>query len=172
MQEVYLESVKKRFEFYKQLGEKTFAQLSEEELIWQPEEDNNSISILVGHLWGNMKSRWTNFLTSDGEKEWRERDKEFEAIIQNREELLEKWEEGWNCLFEALDSIDSSNFDTTVYVRNEAHTIIEAINRQLAHYAYHIGQIVLIAKMIKKSAWQSLSIPKGKSQEFNQEKFA
>jgi len=168
----YLESVRKQFEYYKMLGEKTFGQLEEDALFWQPDEENNSIAIIVGHLWGNMQSRWTNFLTSDGEKTWRDRDAEFEAIIQSKEELLTKWEEGWSCLFEAIDSINENNFDTTIYIRNQGHTIVEAINRQLGHYAYHIGQIVFLGKIIQKSDWKSLSIPKGQSKIFNQEKFS
>ncbi len=168
----YLESVRKQFEYYKLLGKKTFEQLTDDELFWQYNEESNSVSVIVNHLWGNMKSRWTDFLNSDGEKEWRNRDLEFENVIKNRSELLEKWNEGWQCLFDALDSIDESNFDTIVYIRNQGHTIPEAINRQLAHYAYHIGQIVFLGKMIKGNKWQTLSIPKGKSSEFNKEKFS
>ena len=172
MEANYLESVRKQFEYYKLLGEKTFAQLDDAQLFWQYNTESNSIAIIVKHLWGNMRSRWTDFLTSDGEKEWRHREAEFDADIQNREELLEKWNAGWTCLFEALDSITTDNFDTTIYIRNQGHTIVEAINRQLAHYAYHIGQIVYLGRMMKGADWQSLSIPRGESKAFNAAKFA
>jgi hypothetical protein len=168
----YLQSVKKQFEYYKSLGEKTFDQLEEADLFWQYNEASNSIAIIVNHLWGNMKSRWTDFLTSDGEKQWRERDMEFESVIKTREELLHKWNEGWECLFSALGTIDEANIDTEIYIRNQAHTIVGAINRQFAHYSYHIGQIVYIGRMIKGDAWKSLTIPKGKSGEFNKAKFS
>ncbi len=167
----YLQSVNKQFEYYKLLGEKTFDQLSEKELFWQINPDSNSVAIIVNHLSGNMKSRWTDFLTSDGEKEWRNRDSEFEDIINSKEKLIEKWDEGWDCLFQALDTINENNFNTIVYIRNQGHTIVEAINRQIAHYAYHIGQIVFAGKMIKGKNWKTLSIPKGKSTDFNKEKF-
>ena len=119
-----------------------------------------------------MTSRWTDFLTSDGEKEWRKRDLEFETVITTKKELLEKWNDGWQCLYNALDTVNHHNFETTIYIRNQEHSVLDAINRQLAHYAYHVGQIVYIAKMIKENRWHSLTIPKGKSQEFNQKKFS
>lgn len=168
----YLESVTKQFEYYKMLGDKTFAQLAEADLFWQYEESTNSIAIIVKHLWGNMLSRWTDFLTTDGEKNWRKRDEEFDADFKTKPELLEKWEAGWKSLFLAVKTINEENFNQTVYIRNQGHTITEAINRQLAHYAYHIGQIVFIGKMIQGDTWQSLSIPKGKSKDFNTKKFA
>lgn len=172
MEAEYLKSIKRQFEYYKSVGEKTFNQLEEEDLFWQFNEESNSIAILVNHLWGNMKSRWTDFLNSDGEKEWRERDLEFTSTIQSKEELLEKWNDGWTCLFAALGSVNKDNFNTEVYIRNQAHTIPDAINRQLAHYAYHIGQIVYVGKMLRPGSWKSLTIPKGKSQEFNRSKFS
>ncbi|TRX60782.1 DUF1572 domain-containing protein [Fulvivirga sp. M361] len=172
MQENYLQSIIQQFEYYKMLGHKTFDQLSEEELFWQFNAESNSIAIMVQHLWGNMLSRWTDFLTSDGEKEWRRRDMEFEAVIQNKKEVLTKWEEGWTCLFAALQSINAENLNSEVYIRNQGHTVVEAINRQLAHYSYHIGQIVYIGRMIKGNEWKSLSIPKGDSKQFNKEKFS
>ncbi len=168
----YLKSIKNQFAYYKLLGEKTIDQLSDDQLFWQMNSDSNSVAIIVNHLWGNMMSRWTNFLTSDGEKEWRKRDQEFEDVIKTRVQLAERWSAGWNRLFEALEELNEGNMDTTIYIRNQGHTIIEAINRQLAHYAYHVGQIVFIGKMLKGNDWVSLSIPKGKSQEFNQKKFA
>lgn len=117
-------------------------------------------------------SRWTDFLTADGEKEWRNRDLEFENVIASEKDALEKWNEGWNCLFKALDSINEENSNTIIYIRNQGHTITEAINRQLGHYSYHVGQIVLMGKIIKQGNWSSLSIPKGKSKDYNQEKFS
>lgn len=168
----YLNSIKKQFEYYKSIGEKTFDQLDEKDFFWKFNNESNSISIIVNHLSGNMKSRWTDFLTSDGEKEWRNRDLEFESIIRSKEELLSKWNDGWKCLFEALNSINVKNFDTDIYIRNQSHSIIEAINRQFAHYSYHIGQIVYIGRMIKGNKWKSLTIPKGKSSDFNDEKFS
>ncbi|MCW3110835.1 MAG: hypothetical protein JWQ09_5341 [Segetibacter sp.] len=168
----YLNSVKKQFEYYKMLGEKTFAQLSDEQLFWQYNEESNSIATIVKHLWGNMLSRWTDFLTTDGEKEWRNRDAEFENDFKTREELLSKWNEGWSCLFKALDSLTTNDLAKDIYIRNQGHTVTEAINRQLAHYPYHVGQIVFIGKMVCNTNWSSLSIPKGKSQEINAAKFS
>ncbi len=168
----YLQSVTKQFQYYKLLGEKTFAQVADEGLFWQYNAESNSIAIIVNHLWGNMMSRWTDFLDSDGEKEWRKRDAEFEDHIHSRKELLEKWDAGWACLFQALESVNDENFNRLVYIRNQGHTITEAINRQLAHYSYHIGQIVYIGRMVQGVKWESLSIAKGASKQFNAEKFS
>ena len=168
----YLHSIKKQFEYYKSLGEKTFSQLDAKDLFWQYNDQSNSIAIIVNHLSGNMKSRWTDFLNSDGEKEWRNRDLEFEAVIKSEEELISKWNEGWQCLFEALATINEENFETKIYIRNQSHSIIDAVNRQLAHYSYHIGQIVYVGRMIKGDKWVSLSIKKGNSTNFNTEKFS
>ncbi len=168
----YLHSIKKQFDYYKTLGEKTFNQLEEKDLFWQFNEESNSIAIIVNHLSGNMKSRWTDFLTTDGEKEWRNRDMEFEAEIKTKKDFFLKWDEGWQCLFEALDMINEENFDTEIYIRNQSHSIIDAVNRQLAHYSYHIGQIVYVGRMIRGEKWVSLSIPKGNSTNFNNEKFS
>jgi len=172
MQKNYLESTRKQFEYYKMLGNKTIAQLPDEALFWQYNEDSNSVAIIVKHLWGNMLSRWTDFLTSDGEKEWRKREAEFDADIKTREELMEKWEAGWACVFQALDSVNEENFDTTIYIRIIGHSIVEAVNRQMAHYACHVGQIVFIGKMMQGEKWESLSIPRGKSVDYNSKKFA
>lgn len=172
MEKNYLESIRKQFLYYKWLGDETLKQLDETALFWQQHPESNSIAVIVNHLQGNMKSRWTDFLTADGEKEWRNREREFENIIQSKMELLQLWEEGWACLFEALDSVDEANFDTIIYIRHQGHTIVEAFNRQMAHYAYHVGQITYIGRMIKGAEWQSLSIPKGQSETFNAEKFA
>jgi hypothetical protein len=168
----YLESVKKQFEYYKMLGDKTFLQVPDKGLFWQYNDESNSIAIIVKHLWGNMLSRWTDFLRSDGEKEWRDRDAEFVNDIKSRTELLDKWNEGWNCLFNAIDSITSDDLDKMIYIRNQGHTVMEAINRQLAHYPYHVGQIVFLGKMLAEKGWTSLSIPKGRSQTYNTEKFS
>ena len=168
----YLDSVKKQFAYYKSLGDKTFAQLPEEKLFWTYNGESNSIATVVKHLHGNMMSRWTDFLTSDGEKKWRKRDGEFENDISDKATLLRICEEGWNCLFEALNSLQESDLGRIIYIRNMGHTVMEAINRQLAHYPYHVGQIVFIGKMIANSHWASLSIPKGNSQIYNAEKFA
>ena len=149
MEKNYLEGTLKLFAYYKSLGDKTLEQLSENDINWQYNEDSNSIAVLVKHLWGNMLSRWTDFLTTDGEKEWRQRDAEFENDIKNKEDLLNKWNEGWDCLFKALNALTEKDLETIIYIRNEGHTVMEAINRQLAHYPYHIGQMVYIAKLLK-----------------------
>ncbi len=168
----YLDSTKKQFQYYKQLGDKTFTQLSDEALFWRFNEDSNSIAIIVSHLSGNMISRWTDFLSSDGEKDWRNRDEEFEPQITSKQELIDKWEQGWNCLFNAINPLTDQDLSQIIYIRNQGHTVLEAINRQLAHYPYHVGQIVMLGKMLAKDGWQSLSIPKGKSQAYNEDKFA
>jgi hypothetical protein len=168
----YLESIKKQFLYYKTLGEKAMDQLEPEQLFVSINEDTNSIATIVKHLSGNMLSRWTDFMTSDGEKEWRNRDAEFEATIKTKEELLNVWNQGWDCFFEALNGLKSEQLSTIIYIRNEGHTVIEAINRQLAHYPYHVGQIVFYAKMLKQSEWTSLSIAKNKSNSYNSEKFS
>ena len=168
----YLPSVKKQFRYYKSLGERSFSQIGDKDLFWQAHSDSNSIAIIVHHLSGNMLSRWTNFLTEDGEKEWRQRDLEFEDVIHSRAELLKKWEEGWSCLFQALETIHEGNFGQEILIRNQPHSVVEAINRQLAHYAYHIGEIVFISKMRKGKDWVSLTIPKGQSDAFNADKFS
>ena len=168
----YLESVKKQMEYYKSLGEKTFDQIPQDKLFWQPNEESNSIAMIVKHLHGNMLSRWTDFLTSDGEKEWRKRDEEFDNDIPNKTALLETWNAGWTCLFKALHSLQYEDLDKEIYIRNMGHSVTEAINRQLAHYPYHVGQIVFLGKLIQNNDWTSLSIPKGKSKDYNAEKFA
>jgi len=170
--ENFLNSAKKQFHYYKLLGEKTMARLQDNDLFWQYNDDSNSIAMIIQHLWGNMLSRWTDFLTTDGEKEWRKRDLEFEAVITTRQELTNKWNAGWDCLLDALKPLTGEDLQKIIYIRNQGHTVMEAINRQLAHYPYHVGQIVFIAKMIADSDWQSLSIPKGGSQSFNADKFS
>jgi hypothetical protein len=172
MNTAYLESTKKQFEYYKMLGDKTISQLPDDKLFWQYNEESNSIAIIVKHLSGNMLSRWTDFLTSDGEKDWRNRDEEFENDIKTKTELIQKWDDGWNCFFNALNSLKEDDLSKTIYIRNQGHTVLEAINRQLAHYPYHIGQMVFIGKMICNEKWVSLSIPKGNSKTYNTEKFS
>lgn len=172
MNQNFLDSSIKLFEYYKSLAEKAMAQVSEEQLFWQYNENSNSIAIIIHHLWGNMLSRWTDFLTADGEKEWRDRDAEFENTAESKEALFAKWEAGWECLLRALRPLNASDLERIVYIRNQGHTVTEAITRQLAHYASHVGQIIYIAKMAAQQPWQTLSIAKGTSKEFNEEKFA
>ena len=159
-----------RFQYYKELAEKTFDQLSEEQLFWKYNEESNSIGTLVKHLSGNMKSYWTNFLTEDGEKSWRNRDSEFEDDIQSKAEMMETWTKGWQVLFDALNQIKEENWNDTIAIRGEKHTVLDAVLRQLAHYPYHIGQIVFIGKMLKNDNWKTLSIAKNKSILFDIEK--
>ncbi|MCD6064860.1 MAG: hypothetical protein K0R82_2771, partial [Flavipsychrobacter sp.] len=161
----YLKSAKRQFQYYKQLGEKAMEQMKDEELFWQPNEESNSVATIVKHLHGNMLSRWTDFLTTDGEKEWRNRDGEFENNWNTREAVLQAWDIGWKCLFDALDNITDEDINRIVYIRNEGHTILEATNRQIAHYCYHVGQIVYIGKMCRNEGWKSLSIPRNKSKD-------
>lgn len=154
--EAFLSSARKQFLYYKTLGDKAMDQLEPAQLFYSANEDTNSIAVIVKHLHGNMLSRWTDFLTSDGEKEWRNRDAEFEdnqttlSVEEQKADLLNRWNEGWNCLFKALDELTPDHLAQIVYIRNEGHTVMEAINRQLAHYPYHVGQIVFYAKMLKK----------------------
>ena len=172
MDNSYLPSVLKQFEYNKSLGDKTFNQLTKEQLFWQYNEESNSVATIVKHISGNMLSRWTNFLTEDGEKSWRNRDDEFVNTYNSKEEMIADWEKGWQCLFDNLNKITQKNSNTIVYIRNEGHTIAEAINRQLCHYSYHIGQIVVIGKMAKNTDWNTLSIAKNASKSYNEEKFA
>lgn len=169
--ENFYSSIIKLFSYYKSLGEKTFSQLEEKELFLYIEKESNSIAIIVNHLEGNMLSRWTDFLNSDGEQSWRNRDQEFAEKYKNRQELLIDWNKGWDCLFLALEEAKKTPLDHIIYIRNQGHTIIEAIHRQLTHYAYHIGQIVFLGKMIKSDSWQNLSIPKNASEIYNEDKF-
>ncbi|MDP5157529.1 MAG: DUF1572 domain-containing protein [Flaviramulus sp.] len=170
--ESFIRSVLKQFEYYKILGDKTFEQLSFDEMQWQSDSESNSISIIVKHLAGNMLSRWTNFLIEDGEKDWRNRDIEFLNNFNSKEEIIATWESGWHCFFKAIKPLNQNDLESIIYIRNEGHTILEAINRQLAHYPYHVGQIVFIGKLIKGKNWHSLSIPVGDSLKHNQEKFS
>tara|TARA_B100001245_G_C22775953_1_gene374919 strand:+ start:261 stop:779 length:519 start_codon:yes stop_codon:yes gene_type:complete len=167
----YLSSTISTLLKYKVVAEKAFEQLTEEQLFWKPDPESNSIGIIVNHLAGIMISRWTNFLTEDGEKSWRNRENEFKDEISSRALLLERWNAGWKCFLETLNSLTDNDLERTVYIRNEAHTVMEAIQRQLAHYALHVGQIIFLGKMQKGIDWSSLSIPKGESESFNQTMF-
>lgn len=165
----YLKVIKERFTSIKSLGERTITQLSDEDIQWRLNDESNCISIIVKHVSGNMISRWTDFLHSDGEKPNRNRDQEFVNTITSKLQLIEIWEKGWSALFAALNQLTEKDLLRNVTIRGESHSVIEAIERQLAHYAYHIGQIVYIGKQIKGENWVSLSIPKGKSEEYLQQ---
>ncbi len=160
-------TVIRRLKYYKELGDKTFEQLGEEDFYYRPNEESNSIAIIIQHIAGNMLSRWTNFLTEDGEKEWRNRDDEFEIHTYSKQQLLDLWEKGWTCFLKAIEPLKKKELKKTIYIRKESLSVIDAINRQLAHYPYHIGQIIYIAKIIKDTHWKNLSIPKGHSQVYN-----
>lgn len=167
----HISSAVATFRQHKELAEKAMHQLETEQLFWKPGPDSNSIYIIMKHLWGNMKSRWTNFFTEDGEKPWRDRDSEFEeGVLPERETLMQNWNEGWQCLFDALTPLGNDDLERIVKIRHEEHSVLEAINRQIAHYSYHVGQMVYIAHLIRSDKWESLSIPKGKSTQFNSEK--
>jgi hypothetical protein len=167
----YLPSTLKQFEYYKSLGDKTIEQLTFLELKKEFTKDSNSISIIVKHLAGNMLSRWTHFLTEDGEKEWRKRDEEFEDTFISKIEVLDEWNKGWDCLFDAIRPLSKTDLEDIIYIRNQGHTVTEAINRQMMHYAYHVGQMVFLGKLLKGKNWQSLSISKGESEDYNKDKF-
>ncbi|ANH80719.1 hypothetical protein A8C56_06775 [Niabella ginsenosidivorans] len=166
---IFLKSAIRQFKDYKLLAEKTFAQLKDEDFYHHPDSANNTLAVNITHLHGNMLSRWTRFLTEDGEKEWRRRDEEFEEQELDRKKLMQLWEEGWACLLNALAALKPDDLDQTIYIRTQPHTVIEAIHRQLTHYAYHVGQIVFIGKQIKGAQWQSLSISRGGSAAYNQQ---
>ena len=165
--ENYLADAIESFRNYKKVADKAMAQVSDEEFFQLIDEEANSIAVIVKHIAGNQLSRWTDFLTSDGEKDFRNRDSEFVAENETRESLLEFWERGWRCLFEAIEPLTAKDFEKMITIRGQSHTICEALNRQLTHYAYHIGQITLLAKHFRSADWQSLSVPKNKSNQFN-----
>lgn len=165
--EEYLRDIKVSFEKYKSMGDKTFEQLNEEDFHLRIDDSSNSIAIIIQHIGGNLISRFTDFLTSDGEKPTRFRDTEFEEQSLSKTELLKKWNDGWNILLSTLVNLNASDLLKIVYIRKQPHTVIEALNRSLTHISYHVGQIVFMAKHIKKNDWKTLSIPKGKSEEYN-----
>jgi hypothetical protein len=156
------------FRSYRGLADKAIAQLKDDELFVTLDEEANSVAVIMKHMAGNMFSRWTDFLTTDGEKPDRNRDMEFVIESANKEQLMDYWERGWKCVFDAVEPLKSEDFDKKVTIRGQEHTIVMAINRQLTHYAYHIGQIVFLAKHFRSSEWQSLSVPRNRSAEFNQ----
>jgi hypothetical protein len=168
----YLTSTKKLFRYYKTVGDAVLERADDEGLHWQYNADTNSIAVIVQHISGNSLSRWSDFLKSDGEKEWRDRDAEFEDATMSKAELCDLWERGWQCLFDAIDPLNEDDLSKTVYIRNEGHSVLEAMNRQLAHLPYHVGQMVFAGKMLATEGWKSLTIPKGQSQTYNQNKFA
>lgn len=172
MENNYILSIQKQFTYYKNLGDKTFVQLNERQIHWQPNSQSNSIAIIVKHIVGNMLSRWTNFYTEDGEKTWRHRDTEFEGSYTSKEEMLNAWEDGWDCLFKIINPLKAEHLERIIYIRNIGHTVVEAINRQLCHYSYHVGQLVYLGKQIKGNNWKSLSVPKNQSAAYNKEKFS
>lgn len=163
----YIKDAADVFRYYRRLGEKAMAQCPDEGLFTALDAESNSIAIIVKHLAGNMRSRWTNFLTSDGEKPDRNRDTEFEAPPKTRADLMELWERGWRHLFGALEPLSDEDLVRTITIRTEPHSVMQAINRQVAHYSYHVGQIVYLARHFAGDKWQSLTIPKKKSAEFN-----
>ena len=164
----YLKDSLAVFRYYKSLAERAMAQLSDGQLIAVLDEESNSIALIVKHMAGNMRSRFTDFLTTDGEKPDRHRDLEFIDPPQSREALMTMWQTGWDCLFAALEPLQEEDMARIVTIRGEAHSVMQAINRQMAHYASHVGQIVLLAKHYQHAQWRSLSVPRGKSAEFNQ----
>jgi hypothetical protein len=168
----YINNAIQQFNYYKNLGEKTISQLTIEELLHQPSKESNSIAIIIQHLSGNMLSRWTDVLTTDGEKDWRNREEEFIHKNYTKVELLNIWNKGWYCLLTTLQTLTENDLQTIIYIRNIGQTVQDGINRQLCHYSYHIGQIVFIGKMLKEDNWQQLSIAKNESTTYNAEKFA
>jgi len=169
LNENYLQNCIKEFKGLKELGDKTFRQIKDEDFFWSPDEESNSIAIIVRHLSGNMISRWTDFLTTDGEKETRKRDEEFDRLFYtDKDDVISRWEKGWKCVFDAISGLNEDDLLKEVSIRKQKLTVVEAINRQLTHYGYHIGQIVYIGKHVESANWKSLSIPRGKSKEFNE----
>ncbi|MGE7917610.1 DUF1572 family protein [Viridibacillus sp. NPDC093762] len=169
--ENYLSIVKNRFMEIKKLGDQTFQQLDDGKLYWSNHEESNSIAVIVKHVGGNMVSRWSDFLSTDGEKPTRNRDLEFDNSYLPREELIRIWEHGWQIVFNTLDDLTEQDLLKKIKIRGEEHLVMAAIERQVSHYSYHVGQIVYIGKVLKSSEWQSLSIPKGKSSQFNETMF-
>jgi hypothetical protein len=166
----FLTAARKQMRYYRSLAETSVSRLDDEQLKWRPDDTANSVAIIMRHLAGNMLSRWTDFLSTDGEKPWRQRDEEFEPWDGTREELLTFWNRGWECFLHALDNLSEEDLQKSVIIRREKHSVSEAIVRQLAHYPYHVGQIVFISRMLNGSSWASLSIPRGGSAEFNSKK--
>jgi hypothetical protein len=163
----YLEEMRRQFRGHKRMGEAAMAQLDDKDFFATLDPESNSVAALVKHISGNARSRFTDFLSSDGEKPARFRDKEFEVSVETtRTEILDWWEQGWSHVFSTLDSLKPGDVERTVTIRNEPHTVMQALNRALAHYAQHIGQIVFLAKHLRSSQWKTLSIPRGKSEDY------
>ncbi len=160
LEKLFMDSAIKRLQYYKVLGEQAFAQLQEADFHFKPTQESNTIAIIIQHMAGNMLSRWTDFLTTDGEKDFRDRDAEFEDFNTSQEQLLQLWTKGWNCVFQALTGLQAGDLYKTIHIRNEPLVVIDAINRQLAHYPYHVGQIIYIGKMIRNHEWSNLSMEK------------
>jgi len=163
----YLKDSLALFRYYKGMAEQAMAQVTDQELTTALDEEMNSIALVVKHMAGNMRSRWTDFLTADGEKPDRHRDTEFMDAPASREALMQIWEDGWSRVFSALDPLSEADLSRTVTIRGEPHSVTQAVNRQIAHYAYHVGQIVMLAKHFRCAEWKSLSIPRNRSAEFN-----
>lgn len=172
MPDSYLASVRSQFAFYRMLGTKTIEQMTDEQLFWQYHDESNSIAMLVQHISGNLLSRFTDFLTTDGEMESRDRDSEFEVVLDSREGLLQCWDAPWDTLFAAVDSLSVGDLEKIVYIRNEAHTVTEALNRALTHTSYHVGQIVHTGVMLRGEDWKTLSVPRGESSKRNEAMFS
>jgi uncharacterized damage-inducible protein DinB len=168
----YVEDSIALFHFYKKMAERAIEQVTDEQLLATLDEEMNAIAIIIKHMTGNMRSRWTDFLASDGEKPDRNRDTEFVDPPETREEILKRWNDGWDRVFQALDPLTDSDLERKVTIRGEPHSVMQAINRQMAHCAYHCGQIVFLAKHFKASEWKSLSVPRNKSAEFNRKVLA
>jgi len=162
IESVFLQSAIKRLAYYKELGERTFSQLNDADFHFLPNEESNSIAIIIQHMSGNMLSRWTDFLTTDGEKEWRQRDEEFEALPASKDQLITLWNKGWDCCLGAIGSLSAKDLLKTITIRSEPLSVIDAINRQLAHYPYHVGQIIYIGKLIKNQEWENLSMKRNR----------
>lgn len=169
---IFLTGTKKLFQYYKGLGEKAIAQVSDEQINWKPNEASNSVALIVHHITGNMLSRFTDFLTTDGEKSWRNRESEFEVGYASKAEMMQAWEKGWDQVFKTIDSLKEEDLEKIIYIRNEGQSVMDALQRQLAHYTNHVGQIIYLAKILKGDEFQSLSIPKGQSSGYNQNKFS
>jgi hypothetical protein len=169
IEEGFLKDIIKRFQSYKELGDKTFAQLDDKDFFYQPSTESNSIAIIIQHMHGNMLSRFTNFLTEDGEKSWRKRDEEFEQSNVTKQSLIDAWNEGWERLFETLGNLKGEDLTKTTPIRNEPLPAYDALLRALAHLAYHVGQIVYLGKATKDGEWKTLSIPKKQSRQFNEQ---
>ncbi len=168
----FLKSSILQFKYHKELGEKTIEQIPEAQLSFKLNSETNNINTIVKHLSGNMVSRWSEFLNSDGEKEWRDRDDEFIDTIKTKAELITIWNQGWNVLFDTLENLSYEDLNKISFIRNQGHTVVECIHRQLCHYSYHIGQIVMIGRVICGEKWKTLSIQKGESKPYNSLKFS